>query len=378
VLDTPEKLQEMEAALATLEQQGTVRVFDLQYAAAADLEERLKDTLEVNKLGYVRADERSNQLIVRTFPERMREMETLIAALDRKTREVLIDAKIVKVNLSQDMDSGINWDTAFTNLKFHGIDPLGTFRSASTGTAPSEVPAVAHMRIPTIKTTHLFGSKINLGDLVFGTVARDGYELFRYLETLGKTKLISNPRIMVTENKEAKILVGTREAYVTTTTTTGQSTSTTAEDVEFIDVGIQLSVTPQINSDGFVSMKIRPEVSSVIRTLTTPSKAEIPIVDTSTAETSVVVEDGSTVIIGGLRKQQKQFTDEQIPYLGHLPILGKLLFRQVNRDDETSELVVFITPTIVQGTELVMGDQRGTLKGFRDYAPLLSDAGAGQ
>lgn len=372
VLDTPEKLQEMGAALATLEQGGTLRVIDLKYAKAKDVEERLKDQLEVNKLGFVKADERSNQIIIKTLPERMKEIEQLIHALDRKTREVLIDAKIVKVTYTNSMDAGINWDSVFSNLKFHGVDTKGDFRSSTSGTAPSEVPAVTKLDLNALLGLGPPGDRAKLGKLVFGTVARDGYELLRYLETIGQTKIMSNPRLLVTENQEAKIHVGTREAYVTTTTTTGQTTSTTAEDVQFIDVGIQLSVTPFINKDGYVTMKIKPEVSSVVRTLTTPSKNEIPIVDTSTAETNVMVSDGMTIVLGGLRKNEKKFSNKQIPYLGHVPIIGPLLFKDTDRDDQLTELVVFITPHVMGGDELVTGDE-STMEGYRDYAPILSD-----
>ncbi len=376
IIDTPDNLQAIDRSLTTLEQSDQVRTVDLKYAKAKDIEERLKDHVEVNKLGYVKADERTNQIIIKAFPERAKELEQLVQSLDRKTREVLIDAKIVKVTYTDSMNSGIDWDLVFTNLKFHGIEQagigrFGDFRNATTGTAPSEVVAVNKVPIPDFD---LGGTSVKLGNLVFGTVARDGYELFRYLQTVGQTKIISNPRLMVIENQEAKIHVGTREAYVTTTTTTGQTTSTTAEDVQFIDVGIQLSVTPTINRDGYVSMKIHPEVSSVVRTLTTPSKNQIPIVDTSTAETSVMVADGMTVVLGGLRKDEKKFSDKQIPKLGKIPVLGTFLFKRVNRDDTLSELVVFITPHIVkEAGDLVTGDERGHTLGYREYAPVLSD-----
>ena len=377
ILDTPEHLKSIEESLATLEQSGQVHTVDLKYAKAKDIEERLKDHVEANKLGYVKADERTNQVIIKAFPERIRELEQLIASLDRKTREVLIDAKIVKVTYTNSMDSGIDWDTVFSSLKFHGIEQagiggFGDFRNTTTGTAPSEVPALN--KIP-IKDFDLGGSSVKLGNLLFGTVSRDGYELFRYLETVGQTKIMSNPRLLVVENQEAKILVGTREAYVTTTTTTGQTTSTTAEDVQFIDVGIQLAVTPSINRDGYVSMKIKPEVSSVVRTLTTPSKNQIPIVDTSTAETNMVVADGMTVVLGGLRKDEKKHSNEQIPYLGRVPVIGSFLFKRVDRDDTLSELVVFITPHIIKDddTQPLTGDERGHTLDYRDYAPTLSD-----
>ena len=381
VMETPEKLRVMEEALATLEQGGTTRIFDLRYAKAKDLEERLKDQIELNKLGFVKADERSNQLIVKTLSNRMHDIEQLVAALDRKTREVLIDSRIVKVSVTKNLDAGVDWSSVFSNLKFHGIDSVGDFRNSTTGTAPTETVAVTKIKIPNINlgtrlSRNQLGTDVLLGKLAFGTVARDGYELFRFLGTLGETKIISNPRIMVTERQEARIHLGTREAYVTTTTTAGQTTTTTAEEVQFIDVGIQLLVTPlTISDDGYISMKLKPEVSSVVRTLTTPSKNQIPIVDTSTAETTVVVKDGTTVIIGGLRKREQKKDNDQIPGWGRLPIIGNA-FKQKNEDSETTELVVFITPHIVTGDSLVTGQEErfgGSIKPYRSYNPL-SDA----
>ena len=377
ILDTPETLKKIELALATLEKGGMSKVIDLRYAKAKDIEERLKDQLEANKLGYVKADERSNQIILKTLPDRMGELEQMIRALDRKTREVLIDSKIIKVTYDNDASTGVDWDQVFANIKFNGIDQKGDFRTAIAGTAPSEVPAVSRIELDSVlglsrsnpNKRHALG---NLGELVFSTVNTGGYELFRYLQTVGKAQVISNPRILVVENQEAKIHVGTREAYVTSTTTTGQTTSTTAEDVQFIDVGIQLSVTPTINQDNFVSMKIKPEVSSVVRTLTTPSKNQIPIVDTSTAETTMVVADGTTVVMGGLRKDEATTTSKQVPYLGQVPVVGSLFFKKNTRDNTLTELVVFITPHVAQGDQLITGDESSRLLGYRDYAPVLS------
>lgn len=384
LMDTPERMEKMEEALSTLEQGGMIQVFDLKYAKAKEIEERLKEQLELNKLGFIKADERSNQVIVKTFPERMKDIERIIAALDRKTREVLINAKIVKVTLTNKLNTGIDWNTVFANIKFHGFqagpaEGTGSFRTTTTGTAPSEVTPVK--RISLVTSAVIGGEKLRLPELLLGTISRDGIELFRYLQTLGETKVISSPRLLVTENTEARIHVGTREAYVTTTTTTGQTTSTTAEEIEFIDVGIQLAVTPLINEDGYVTMKIKPEVSSVVRTLETPSKNKIPIVDTSTAETSVIVKDGSTVVIGGLRKNEQKFEDDQIPFLGRIPILGDLFFKQRDKDDELQELVVFITPHIISGDVLVTGDEEifgGGIKDLRDYPPILDQPGEDQ
>ena len=360
IMDTPAQLQRMEEALTTLEHGAPVRVFDLRYAKAKEVEERLKDQIELKKLGYVKADERSNQVVVKTLPDRMKDVERLIAALDQKTREVLIDVKIVSVTLTQNLDTGIDWDSVFTNFRFYGIDKIGDFRTVATSTAA----ALTHIPI---------GTHFKLGSVAVGSVVENGYELIRYLERIGETKIVSTPHVLVTNNQEAKIHVGTREAYVTTTTTTGQTTSTTAEEVQFIDVGIQLSVTPTINSDGYVTMKIKPEVSSVVRTLQTPSRNQIPIVDTSSAETQLMVKDGVTIVLGGLARDQKQFQNRQIPIVARVPLVGEL-FRRRSRADQRQELVVFITPHIVQGDELVSGEEKGLnlgVKPYRDYNPLL-------
>ncbi len=372
IVDTLERVAEMEKSLAVLEQKGLVRIFDLKYAKALDLEERLKAEFETNKLGSIKADERTNQIIVKTFQDRMGEVETLIAALDRKTRQVLIDAKIVKVSLRNNLDAGIDWDAIFTNLDFHGVDKVGDFRNTTDNTTPgSEVPAVT--RIGIAEKLGLNKEPFDTGDLIFSTVSRDGYELFRYLRNLGKTKIISKPRLLVTENQQAKIHVGTKEAYVTTTTTTGTSTATTAEEVQFIDVGIKFAVTPRITSDGFIEMSIAPEVSSVVRTLATQSGNRIPIVDTSIAETKVVVKDGATVIIGGLRKNEEIENNDEVPGVSKIPFLGKAAFKKTRTDDEVSELIIFITPHIVTGEKLVTGDEDHFGGGLKEYRPYEAD-----
>jgi type II secretory pathway component GspD/PulD (secretin) len=117
-------------------------------------------------------------------------------------------------------------------------------------------------------------------------------------------------------------------------------------------------------------MRIKPEVSSVVRTLTTPTKNEIPIVDTSIVETTLMVADGTTVVLGGLRKNEKKFSNKQLPYLGRVPIVGPLFFRRTDRDDQLTELVVFITPSITDGTMLVTGDEPGKILDYRNYVPL--------
>jgi general secretion pathway protein D len=192
----------------------------------------------------------------------------------------------------------------------------------------------------------------------------------KFLATLGETRLLSNPKIAVVNNQEARIHVGRQEAYITATTTAGQTTTTTAEDVTFVDVGIQLSVTPTINDDGYITMKIKPEVSSVVDVLITPSGNQIPIIDTSLAETTVMVKDNSTIIIGGLRRDEESSSARRIPFLGDLPFFGSI-FRSQTNATERSELLVMITPHIVDGNIVFTGDVddpgNEATKTYKDY-----------
>jgi type II secretory pathway component GspD/PulD (secretin) len=186
--------------------------------------------------------------------------------------------------------------------------------------------------------------------IVGSAIGDDITSTIKALQDFGDTEILSTPHIAVMNNEEARILVGRREAYVTSTTTQAQTTATTAESVQFVDVGVKLYVTPTISENGFVTLKIRPEVSTKVDTLTTPSKNIIPIVETSEAETRVMVKDGKTIVIGGLMKEETTLTKQKVPLLGDIPIL-KVLFS--NRSDriKKTELVILLTPHIITGEE---------------------------
>ena len=113
IMDTPERIEDLELALAQFEKQNNVEIFVLKYAKAKDVEEILKTRLDIKKVGSVKADERNNQLIVQAFAERMQEIRRLIAELDKPTKQVLIDTKIVKIDLTDELDTGITWEGLF-------------------------------------------------------------------------------------------------------------------------------------------------------------------------------------------------------------------------------------------------------------------------
>lgn len=393
IMDTPDKIAEIEKALSTLEQKNLVRVFQLKYAKAKDVEEQLKTQLDAKKVGTIKADERSNQVIVQTLPERMANIEKMITSLDQKTKQVLIDSTIIKVKLTDQLETGAEWEgllgaaskygmaylgaNPFSIIKPTTTDTTNTYQSRYdylTKTMNNEIgsyPATYNTASST-STTKTGPGVLNLG-IISGD--KDVNIVLKYVQTLGNTQILSNPKISIVNNQEAKIHVGERQAYVTSTTTTGQSTSTVSEEVTFVDVGIQLSVTPTINDDGFVTMKIKPEISSVVSFLDTPSGNKIPIIDTSVAETTVMVKDGTTIIIGGLRRDDKTAAIEQFPLLSKVPILS-YFFKNKTTDTERTELLVMITPHIITGEVLTTGDKREPRymdepnKEYGTYAPF--------
>ena len=372
VMDTPQNIEKMEVALKAMEEKRAVKVYPLKYAKATDIEARLKTRLDNKKVGTVTSDERTNSVIVDTLSGRMQDIDSVVASLDTKTREVLIDAKIVKVTLSNDMNAEVQWEGLYKQflgkseffLGNHGISALArsgkSFVDDFVNIAPTTTPAQG-------------GKSTLTQNLVFGAVGEDTFEtLINFLRTLGEAKILSNPKIAVVSNQEAKILVGSKEAYVTTTTTTSTGGgNTVAENVTFIDVGIQLNVTPTINEDGFVSMKIKPEVSSVASTLTTPSGNKIPILETSTAETTVMVRDGVSILIGGLRRDEKTEDRKKVPLLGDIPILGAP-FNSFNKTSQHTELLILITPHIVYGNTLVTGEKKSMDRLFKSYSDYSS------
>ncbi|MFH0739048.1 MAG: secretin N-terminal domain-containing protein, partial [Candidatus Omnitrophota bacterium] len=391
LLDTPEKIGRMQKALDEFEKENTIQVFNLKYSKAKDVEDMLKAQLDAKKVGSIKADERNNQIIVQTLPERMQEVARLINSLDRQTKQVLIDTQIIKIKLSDQADRGINWEGLFNvaegktqGMTYFGSYPYSLVTNAETWTSRENAlkgmaGSVGSYPFSGTYTTEGFAgsTKLSPGESMHigGISNKKDYDiLVKYLETLGKSQILSNPKIVVVNNQEAKIHIGERQAYVTTTTTTGQSSSTISEEVQFVDVGIQLAITPNINDDGYITMKIKPEISSVSSTLITPTDNKIPIIDTSMTETTVMIKDGTTLMIGGLRKEEKTTVSEQVPFLGQIPFLGNM-FKSATYKTDRIELLVMLTPHIITGNELTTGDDRQFTqesgKQYRDYQGLV-------
>ena len=346
VMDTPEKLEQIKKAIDTFDRERETKVIDLKYANAKDVESYIIPKLDAVNAGSIKADEKYNRVIVSALPGKMEEVEKLVKELDAQIKQVLIEAKIVRVRLTPEFEYGINWERVFS----YG----GGGADKKTFDFTSSFPVD-----PTITT---------LGKLVLGRVAGNNNPelVISMLKTMGEAKILSSPRITALNNEEAKIFVGTREVYTTSSTTAGTGGTTTATAVNFLDVGIQLKVTPVINENGEILMKIAPEVSRVDRFFETPEGDQIPVVDTTNASTRVMVKDGNTIIIGGLIRDEVTRDTQKLPVVGDIPILGNA-FKHVREHKEKTELVVFLTPHIIGADKDMTEFDKKQLKPLKGY-----------
>ena len=356
LIDTPRKIKEMKEVIEKSELPTITRVlptqtktFELKYAKPETIEKALSDVLTL-EIGRVTADERTNILLVTDLPHNMEKIERLIKAFDRKTRQVFIEAKIVQVTLSDTFKWGIDWDK------------LTQFRVDSEGKS----------RYYTIKPEtnlplNLTGTynKITVSSLVDN---RSFSGMLELLQTVGETKILSNPHIAVEEGKEAVIKVITKQPYSQQTTTTTEAATTTSTEYIFEDVGVTLTVTPRINEDGYINMLIKPAVSSIIDWYpSSTSETRVPVVETANAETTILVKDGTTIILSGMIKDQKTKSVNKVPILGDIPIIG-MVFRNCSDAIQRTETIVFLTPRIISGDEsyLLQRDMEKAIKGIRE------------
>lgn len=339
MIDTPDKLAEMDALLRDIENKRETEVVKLQYANAADVAAQLRSELEGKNVGAIFADSRSNQIVVSAYPERMEEVLSVIRSLDAKNKAVLVDVRILQLTLNPSYDYGIDWEKTFSgsrrkelqNIRFDGSFPISSSVSSSTS----------------------FGS---VGRILLGSGDVDEIEIdIRSLKQVQKTNVLANPRLTILNRQEAKINIGDRIPYVVTTTTGTGNNVSVSEEIKFIDVGIILNVTPVINDDGFITMTIRPEISSQTGTLTTPAGADIPVVNTTFVESQVVVKDGQTVILGGLRRDDSTMNTRGLPYLSDVPLLGNL-FKSRDESLTKTEIVILITPKVITGAKSITGE----------------------
>jgi len=311
----------------------------------------------------------SGVLVIRAMPDELRNVDAYLKATQLAVdRQVILEAKILEVELNDSYQSGVNWasfasirsshdnristglvgpGTSLTPLPFGGGQPAvisdpRTGLSASTGFSLSNAAATAGS---------MFGLAVQTANFA---------ALISFLETQGTVHVLSSPRIAAVNNQKAVLKIGTDEFFVTgvqtttNSTTTGNTTSPSVTLQPFFS-GVVLDVTPQIDERGNILLHVHPSVSQVSTinksvNLGTAGSLNLPLAASATSELDSIVrgQNGQVVAIGGLMRQSSTADDSQLPGTNRLPVLGAL-FGAKQRVNQKRELVVLIKPTIVEG-----------------------------
>ncbi len=362
LVDTHPSIMQMKKAIAAIEQPLDSMVFNLKYAKADVVAEKLRSRIDAKGVGTITADERSNEVLVRVFPGRREEVEKYIRSLDVPTKEVLIEARVLQVVINPTYDVGmditaplqVNGKTIFS-ASSSTLDEAALNKAAAAGTSAGD------------NLTNTFG-RVAVGNFN----ANDVTTAIRALQQVSDTKILSTPQILVTNNEEAKIHVGDTVPYIVATTNGTGDNAITSDDVRFVDVGLKLSVIPTINDDGMVTMKLTPEISEVVASIKSAEGSTIPQVNKTEIETSVMVKDGQTIVMAGLRNQDKVHTKKGVPGLMNLPLIGGAFSRTTDTMTNT-EIVILITPHIVHGGD-DYAKEIGTIKSVKTYNEGLKPA----
>lgn len=338
---TTQKLTEERSQAVTF-----TKVFPLNYAKAEEIKGNLDAIRSAEgRRGSISVDSRTNSLIVTDTPEGFLSLGAIVAELDKRPTQVIIEAKIVEVVHNASRDMGIQWQFAHSNRWApDGYAAIGGMKDPDDGSMIwGGEPWTEIVRPNNDGTGVSFPATAVAGQISsisFGIFENNTKlsAILTALEQKGLSKMLSSPKVTTINNKEAKIMVGQKIPYTTTTVSNNGST----QETQFLDVGIKLTVTPTINSDQKITLNVHPEVSLFVR-----SDPAGPVIGTREAYTTVIVNNGETVVIGGLITDEDRKAATQVPLLGDIPVIGHL-FRQNYKSKDRTELLVFITPQIIQ------------------------------
>lgn len=300
--------------------------------------------------GFIQADPATNALII-TAPEPMyRQLRAVIDQLDARRAQVYVETMLIEVNATKAADLGFQWQ----GLIGKQGDSTGIIGGTNFGTGGNNIINLS-IAAATGDVTTLPSAGLNLGLIKrYGGIYTLG-ALARFLETNADGNILSTPNLVTLDNEEAKIVVGQNVPFVTGSfsNTGGSGAINPFQTIERKDVGITLKVRPQIGENGTVRMTIYQEASSVVNQNVSKGVADATaglVTNKRSIESSVVVEDGDILVLGGLMQDQFQNNRDQVPVLGDVPVFGGL-FRNENRTRTKNNLMVFLRPVVMRGAE---------------------------
>ena len=298
-----------------------MRTFRLRYMDP----EKFEDVIQaIPDMRMIQFHEASRTIVVEDTPENIRRVEMLLRHWDAKPRQVMIEAKILEINLTDDMSLGVNWEKLFGDIRlgtggFSTAVPADALAGGGASPIPSTGAGLFANFISAAGTGHQF------------TMAVDA------LRAKTRVNILSTPKLLAIHGKSATVQVGGQQGYKVTTSNLGVLT----ESIQFIDTGTILNITPYIDEEDSILLNVEPTINSA------ELEEGIPVVKSTTVSTWLLAKDGETVFIGGLIQDIQARQRNEIPCLGGLPLLRPVFGRSVEGIGKT-ELVVMITPTIIQ------------------------------
>jgi len=313
--------------------------------------------------GSVSFDNRTNTLLINDSPEKIKELRSLIAVLDRPVQQVLIESRIVVATDQFTRELGTKWGLQALHTTSGGNVITTSPQGGANGAASLAIERAnnnagsANASGVTTYQTGSGGFNVNLP--VSGPAGSFGLAILgaNYLvdlelsaaQTEGRGEVISSPRVITANQQEAVIRQGQQIGYVTyQNSATGAAGSGTAT-VQFKDAVLELKVTPTITADNRVYLKINVKKDALASFIDAPGSGKVPQIDTRELNTSVLVDNGQTVVLGGIYEITKANTITKVPGLGDIPGIG-VLFRKTSRQNDKAELLIFVTPRILSDT----------------------------
>lgn len=382
-----------------LEQTGNVKVIYLEYAQATEIAEVLTRVMQnISKLdtgdgganrsstnsATIEADEGTNALIITADADEMAALESVIQRLDIRRAQVLVEAIIVEMEVIDGQDLGLQWlfanDGGFYGSNINANDTRA--RNIAGAILPSDDADSSGTTTGDFDVGNLAAALAGTAGLSLGWgVVDDDLSMtviLNALEERTNANILSTPSLLTLDNQEAYITVGQQVPFITgsyTGTGTNDGASNPFQTIERENVGITLTVTPQVNEGDSVVLDIEQEVNSLTgATLIASAAAADLITNERKIQTKVLAQDGRVVVLGGLIKDDVQSTEQRVPILGDIPMLGRL-FRNDAVSVTKTNLLIFIRPTIIRDERALAGATALKYRHIRDQQQQQRDRG---
>ena len=347
----------------------TTKIIQLKYSDPTNMVLNVQGVLQ-DKRSKVLADPRTSQLVLVATEKEIPIVDELIARLDTQTKEVLIEAKLVELSKNPSTSKGIDWSGTLANQHVSFGNGSGYFTTPAAGT-PAIAPTVTTVGTNVFTTSGSPATPPQLG-LLNGIVGSPGLmvntksgfnpstfflnadgvsAVLSFLNSEADAKVLSTPRAVTLDNQEAVLSVTTAQPIFKTTA--GTQGSPGGAEVTYTNLGTILRVTPRISANNTINLRVIPEVSSLGGTVTKTVSgltSQADFFDVRKMDTRVLIPSGNTLVMGGLVNDSSTKGNTKVPFFGDLPLLGHA-FRQESKSQNKRNLVIFITPTIVQNED---------------------------